>query len=304
MRIAYLTATFPPHWGGTGTAAFHYAEGLASRGHQIEIFTADAGADGPNPDGTIVHRMTPVAAIGNAPLLPAIARLRGFDVVHFLHPFIFGTELTLAARLRSRDFALCATYQNRLIGKGARRPMFWLYEETKGRAMSRAADRNCVLSYDHADSVSYLRSGRRRRPERYVELPNGVDTSEFTPGADDAGIRERHGIPAEAPVIAFVAALDLAHHFKRVDLALQAVAALDRDDVHLLIVGGGERTDDFRRQADELGLGSRAVFAGARPHDELAAYLRASDALVLATEPPNRSGSCSSRRWHAGCRRS
>ena len=59
----------------------------------------------------------------------------------------------------------------------------------------RAADRVCVLSADHAGSVSYLRRTGERQPEKLVEMPNGVDTELFAPGADEAGLRASLGIP-------------------------------------------------------------------------------------------------------------
>lgn len=280
LRVAHLTATFPPYWAGTGTVAFHQAQELARRGHRVEVFTGTAGdAD---PDGVTVHRIDPVFAIGNAPLLPPLARLRGFDVVHFHHPFIFGTELTMLARLRWGDTALVATHHNRLVGSGGRLPLFWAYEETVARTLIRVADRVCVFSRTQAATVNYLRSGMRRRPERFAEVPNGVDTEAFAPGPDDAKIRERLGIATGATMVAFIAALDRAHHFKRLDLALGAVARLD--GVHLLVIGGGDLTDSWRSRAAEMGMAERTHFAGAQPHGELPRWLRAADALVLPSD--------------------
>ena len=46
----------------------------------------------PDPGGAIVHRLDPVLAIGNAPLIPSLARIEGFDVVHLHYPFIFGVR--------------------------------------------------------------------------------------------------------------------------------------------------------------------------------------------------------------------
>ena len=62
-------------------------------------------------------------AIGNAPLIPSLARLEGFDVVHLHYPFIFGSELTLLGRLRTRRRApaLLVHYKNRLVGSGPAR---------------------------------------------------------------------------------------------------------------------------------------------------------------------------------------
>ena len=93
-------------------------------------------------------------------------------------------------------------------------------------ALIRAADRVCVLSPDHADSVPYLRRAGASDPAKLIEMPNGVDAELFSPGADAGGLRERLGIGADALVAAFVATLDRAHHFKRLDVAIDALAEL------------------------------------------------------------------------------
>ena len=99
MRIAHLTATFPPYPGGAGNTCYRFARGQAERGHQVEVFTAPADGDPPDPGGAVVHRIKPALAIGNAPLIPSLARVEGFDLVHVHYPFIFGAELTLLGRL-------------------------------------------------------------------------------------------------------------------------------------------------------------------------------------------------------------
>ena len=121
-------------------------------------------------------------------------------------------------------------------------------------------------------------------------MPNGVDTEAFSPGADDSGLRERLGIPADAVVAAFVATLDRAHHFKRLDVAIEALGRTRSRDIHLLVAGGGELLDGFRAQATASGVGGRVHFLDRVPHGELPAVLRASDLFVLTTEPPESFG--------------
>jgi glycosyltransferase involved in cell wall biosynthesis len=253
------------------------------------VFTAPAEGTAPDPGGAIVHRTKPVFAIGNAPLIPSIARISGFDVVHVHYPFIFGAELTLLGRLgrRRREQALLVHYKNRLIGNGTRAPLFSAYEHTVAPALIRAADRVCVLSADHAESVPYL---RRAEAEKLVEMPNGVDAEEFSPGADAGDLRERLGVPDDAMVAAFVATLDRAHHFKRLDVAIEALARPGGADVHLVVAGGGELLAEFRDTAAKAGVGERVHFLGAVPHRELPAVLRAADLLLLTTEPPESFG--------------
>ncbi len=191
----------------------------------MEVFTAPALGEAPDPGGVAVHRLDPLFAFGNAPMIPALARVEGFDVVHIHYPFIFGSDLTLLGRVRRsrRRQALLVHYKNRLVGDGARGAMFEAYEHTVAPALIRAADRVCVLSADHADSVGYLRRARMRDPGKLIEMPNGVDAETFSPGSDE-GLRASLQIPESAVVTAFVATLDRAHHFKRLDIAIEGLA--------------------------------------------------------------------------------
>jgi glycosyltransferase involved in cell wall biosynthesis len=239
----------------------------------------------------LVHRIPPLLAIGNAPLIPRIARLRGYDVLHLHYPFMFGAELTMLARLRSggRGAALLVHYKNRIVGRGHRRAIFGAYEHTVAPLLIRGADRVCVLSRDHAESVPYLRAALERTPERLREMPNGVDTEVFAPGPDSAGVRERLGIPDDALVAAFVATLDRAHHFKRLDVAIEALARSGHEP-HLVVAGDGELREGYRRQAHEAGVADRVHFLGRLPQGRLPDVLRASDLILLTTEPPESFG--------------
>ena len=154
--------------------------------------------------------------------------------------------------------------------------LFEAYEHTAAPLLVREADRVCVLSADHANSVPYLRRTAERRPEKLVEMPNGVDTTLFSPGPNGSGLRDQLGIADDALVAAFVATLDRAHHFKRLDLAIEALAriaaggagaAAERSpEVHLVVAGGGELLEAFRDQATNAGVGERVHFLGSVPH--------------------------------------
>jgi glycosyltransferase involved in cell wall biosynthesis len=292
LRIAHLTATFPPYPGGAGNTCYRFAKGQAERGHRVEVFTAPAEGEPPDPGRAVVHRIDPPLAIGNAPLIPSLTRIEGFDVIHLHYPFIFGAELTLAGRVRRsrRRQALLIHYKNRLIGKGGRKLAFEAYERVVAPLLVRAADRVCVLSADHASSVPYLRRTAAGDPGKLVEMPNGVDTEHFAPGPDASGVRRSLGIPEGALVAAFVATLDRAHHFKRLDVALEALAALGGGQLHLVVAGGGELVEGFRARARAAGIGERVHFLGPVAHAELPRVLRAADLFLLTTEPPESFG--------------
>jgi glycosyltransferase involved in cell wall biosynthesis len=282
LRIAHVVSTFPPYLGGAGTAASEVAGELARRGHGVEVFTARAEGTPPATAAT-VHRIDPLFAIGNAPLMPSLARIRGFDVLHLHHPFIFGTELLHIARLLRR-MPLVVSYHNQLIGEGLRAPLFAAWERIWGAATLRAAERVCVVSHLHAQSVPNLRRVARRSPHKLVEVPNGVDLRAFAPGPGAAALRGSEGIPEDAVVAVFVSTLDRAHFLKRPDLAIDAVAAAADERLHLLVVGGGDWLMPLRQRVAAAGLADRVTFLGAVPHDRLPEVLRAADVLLVTSD--------------------
>jgi glycosyltransferase involved in cell wall biosynthesis len=282
LRIAHVVATFPPYLGGAGTAASEIADELARRGHHVEVFTAKAEGTPPSNSAT-VHRIDPLFAIGNAPLLPPLAGIGGFDVLHLHYPFIFGAELLHVARLRRR-VPFVVSYHNELIGDGLRAPLFAAWERMWGAATLRAAARVCVVSELHAHSVPNLRRLARRSPHKLVEIPNGVDLRHFAPGPSGAALRAAEGIPDDAVVAVFVSTLDRAHFLKRPDLAIDALAAAADERLHLLVVGGGNWLDRLQRRAAAAGLTGRVTFLGAVDHDRLPDVLRAADVLLVTSD--------------------
>jgi glycosyltransferase involved in cell wall biosynthesis len=277
MRIAHLVATFPPYYAGSGNACFYQAEALAARGHAVEVFTASYPGVPRDPRGVVTHRYRARLRIGNAPFIPQLARLRGFDVIHLHQPFIFGAEAAVAAHLRSGT-PLVSSYHNELQAPGVKGLLFAGYDKIVTRRALRSSARLTVLSMEHAREAPLLAAELRRRPEAFAAVPNGVDVETFRPGTEPA-LRAALGISANATVAAFCAKLDPAHLTKRPDLAIAATARVP--DVTLLVIGGGVLQERYAAEAARAGVGDRVVFAGDQPHEEVARYLRAADLLVM-----------------------
>lgn len=291
MRIAHVSATFPPYYGGTGNVCHYNALQLARRGHEVHVLTAalPGAATYEVRDGFTVQRLRPLVRIGNAPFLPGLTRaLRGFDVIHLHWPFIVGAEMVRIAALVYRT-PLVLSFHNDLIGDGARAKVFSLYQSLSAQITIRVASCLCVVSLDHFQA-SVLRRSLDGKGPPVVEVPNGVDSNHFCPAdPDDTKIRCRYAIPASARLVLFVAALDRAHHFKGLSRVLQALQHLPYN-IWLLVVGDGDLRPDYQLEAAELGIADRIVFAGAIHHDALPPFFRAADMTVLASSPPESFG--------------
>lgn len=177
MRIAHVTATFPPYWAGTGNVAYHNARLIHDRGHQVTVFTAGRQGEEKMSFPFAVERLPARFRIGNAPLTPSLVnKLREFDLIHLHYPYIFGAELTLTASKRFR-VPLAVTYHNDLLAEGARGLLFKLYTAINQRIVLRGATQLLATSQDYGHHSLFAKTAPT--PLTFDVLPNGVDTKVF-----------------------------------------------------------------------------------------------------------------------------
>jgi glycosyltransferase involved in cell wall biosynthesis len=216
--------------------------------------------------------------------------LRGYDVIHLHLPFIFGAELIWLSH-QMRHTPIVATYHNDLLGVGLRKHLFNVYTQTAYQLILRKAQYLCAVSYDHAQS-SHLQRLSKEQKAKIIEIPNGVDVERFSPQINGQHIRLKHGIDDDARVLTFVGALDQAHHFKGVEYLLHTFAEYCLSDArnHLMIIGHGDLKEHYEKVAVELGIGQRVTFTGSVTDEDLPSYYAASDAVSLASFPPESFG--------------
>jgi glycosyltransferase involved in cell wall biosynthesis len=289
MRIAHVSATFPPYRGGAGTVCLNNALELARRGHDVHVFTTTTarGIGEERFSRISLHRLKSVMAVGNAPLQPQLLlRLKGFDLVHLHCPFIFGAELTaIAARLHRTP--LVVTYHNDFVPSGWwRNIVFAVATLTSRYLVLERANRVLFVSREHAASSAHraLLERSRRRPETGT-LPNGVDADRFVPAADVQVARQHASLNPSVPVVGFVSTLDDAHHYKGLAVLLDAVRVSEsRFDV--LVVGGGPLAPRYVALAAEAGLEGRIHLVGPADHDSLPNLYAACDVVAVPSIVP------------------
>jgi glycosyltransferase involved in cell wall biosynthesis len=279
LRIAHVTATFPPYAGGTGNVAWHLAEQLARLGLCVDVLTADAGGARLAPARVRVRRLRAAARIGNAPFLPGLAAaLRGYDLVHLHYPFFFGAELVwLATRLFRMPYVV--SYHNDVELPGLMGTTVRIQQRIVGQRILMNARRILFTTLDYARTSTYV--GDLARSAKAMELPGGVDVQRFHPGIDGMATRRRVGLTHMDRCVVFVGGLDQPHYFKGVHVLLDALARIQGPSVHAVVIGDGELRESYARQATQLGLSGRVHFTGRVPDADLPAYLAASDVLVL-----------------------
>jgi glycosyltransferase involved in cell wall biosynthesis len=114
---------------------------------------------------------------------------------------------------------------------------------------------------------------------RFRHVPNIVDTSVFSPGGRAAACAALDLDPARRYLL-YVGYLrpgkGVAHLLRVMPMLLPR-----HPDLHLLLAGGGAEEQNLRHLAARLNLAAHVTFAGAVPHEKLAAYYQSADVLVL-----------------------
>ncbi len=113
-------------------------------------------------------------------------------------------------------------------------------------------------------------------------IPTGLEPESFVPG-DGEAFRQRHGISAERPVLAYVGRVA---HEKNIGFLLKVAARVRRDvpDVLLVVAGEGPALAGLRQEAGRLGLAGNVLFVGYLDRRrELPDCYRAADVFVFAS---------------------
>lgn len=247
--------------GGLFRHVLDLARGQAARGHQVGI-VADASTGGVRADATLAA-LSPHLALGLT-RVPMSRHIGASDVAAQRH-----------VAQRARD-----THADVLHGHGA-----------KGGAYARLVGGKAIRVYTpHGGSLHYSRSSPvglmyltleqvlMRRTELFLfESRYGRDAFTAKIGNPRALVRVVHNgvtedeftavTPRPDPSdIVFIGEL---RQLKGVDVLIDALAALAREgSVSATIVGAGPDEQQFRAQAEQLGLNSSIRFTGAMPARE------------------------------------
>jgi PEP-CTERM/exosortase A-associated glycosyltransferase len=115
---------------------------------------------------------------------------------------------------------------------------------------------------------------------RVTIIPNGVDLVRFgtaSPASPD--LTRRLHLDGARPVIGFIGSF---FGYEGLSQLLEAMPLIlgQEPRSRLLLVGGGPQEDPLRRQARDLGIADKVIFAGRVPHETIAGYYDLVDVFV------------------------
>jgi glycosyltransferase involved in cell wall biosynthesis len=308
MRILYIHQYFATRQGRTGTRSYEFGRHLTGRGHEVTMITSGlANAEFPVADGALYReydvdgiRVLSIAGGYNDPHLGTA--MNGWQRLHKFHEFaraaartgkaqaapdvVFATHTPLTVGLAGaalgRHFDVPFVFEVRdlwpeaLVNVGVLTnpaAVWWL--RRMARKIYRQADRIVALSPGMRDGI--VRYGIPAA--KVATIPNACDLDLFRPDLDGGAARARLGLGGRFAAIYF-GAMGAANGLDYVVEAARVLAERGREDIVLVLHGGGGKRQELEDLVRRYGLGN-VVFSPLVPDKaEVARIVAGCDACL------------------------
>ncbi len=280
MKIAQIVCAFPPYAGGIGNSAYQLYE-LLSDNHEVVNFT---------PDNT-----RPLIRRGHGAFIPQLLfKLHRFDIIYLHYPFFGTAEIVWLFKIFFKKPRLIIHYHMDVKNISLATRILSLPSLAIRKSLLKQADVIVTASLDYIKH-SQIKDFYFSHPEKFKEIPFGVDTEKFQPKSVN--------LPSENKMVAktktlvkritelfikknkinliFIGGLDKAHYFKGVSVLLNALPRLELHRLNLKIVGSGDLQSEYENLAARLNLNKHVEFTGKLNDKELTRALQNSDLLIL-----------------------
>jgi len=270
MKTLQLTKFYPPVRGGIESISFELTEGLNARGIATDVLCAHTERTTVVEKAQAGYRITRAASFGkllSTSMAPALVseffkRRNEYDVIHVQLPDPMANLALWLGRPKAR---VVLHWQSDIINQPR---ALKLYEPLQ-RWMLRRADAIIASSQAYADASPWLAPFR----EKVRVIPLGIRDHRFDEQNSQA-LRARHAGRR------LVFSLGRMTYYKGFDVLIDAAAQLPKECL-VLVGGGGELLDEYRRKVEARGLQDRIVFLGPLSDDDVLAHFRACDVFCL-----------------------
>ncbi|HKI84640.1 MAG TPA: glycosyltransferase, partial [Candidatus Krumholzibacteria bacterium] len=269
MRILELGKFYPPVRGGMESALEQICLGLRRRGHRVlALVSADERrASASYREGVAVWRLGRYGQIASSPVNPGLARalkrVRSQFRPQLVHLHLPNPAVAVAWLLfGDRQLPLVISYHSDIVRQ---RRLASLLEPLRQRVLARAA-KIVVSSEDLRNSSRSLAAHRAR----CIVIPWGIDVDTILPGPPPS--------PELLPFPRYFLFVGRMVYYKGLEVLL---AALQQENMPLVVVGEGPLRARWEKQAASRGLGDRVYFAGAVSQQALDTLYRGCVAQVL-----------------------
>lgn len=296
MRVGYFVGHFPyldqlhkDHYlqryahGGVEMAAYHLADGMAKKGHEVQVFTTAMGSkDEYESKGNLqVHRYGTFFQVASANLS---MKLLGnplnypLEIVHSHSPIPY-SDLPALRYSRRHNVPLVVSYHfdgQETGGSFLRNSGVLFHNRYLLKKVLKQASAIIVGTNIYAQKSPHLQPFQ----DKVKIIPYGIDPGQFSVSYSSLEARERLKLPLEGDLILFFGSLV---PYKGPEILLQAFNILKKKFKSLVLVyaGRGPLENTLEILSREMKLENQVIFAGFIPEELKPIYYCAADIYCL-----------------------
>ncbi len=292
MRILIAGTTYYPSLNGQAIFTTNLAEGLARRGHRVAVLFPESHAFRGERNGVQLEAVGSISLSFVHPdsFIPVFfgKRVRGVfesfqpEVVHIQDHYPLSQLLVDEAKKRGLKIIGTNHFSPDnltpyLPGATRLKP---LYNRVLWSWMMGVYNRLDTVTAPSHSAVDLILKNGLMVPA--FPLSCGADLTRFypDPSIDRTACRLKYGLDPNKTIFLFVGRVDKE---KRIDVWLEALHRIPRDDIQLAIAGNGAAIHEVTALARKLELGERVRFTNYVRNEELNSLLNSADVFVLAS---------------------
>ncbi len=124
---------------------------------------------------------------------------------------------------------------------------------------------------------------RNINPDKLIVAPNAVDLTKFIKISEKNTVLQSKYNLSEKKVLAFLGSF---FKYEGIEFVIKAIPEIAKTipNIHLLLVGGGNETDNLKKLVNQLNLHDFVTFTGRVNYNEINEYYSLADMLVFPRE--------------------
>ena len=284
MRVGIFTDTYRPQVNGVVSSISTLERELRKKGHKVYIVTT-TDPDAPEVEPNVLRipsmefKPLPQYRLGllySPKIIKKIKKLN-LDIIHTQTEWGVGTFARFAAV--NLEIPLVHTYHTLYE--------YYTHYITKGHFTVPAKKIAAGISKFYCEKCDALIVPTRKVEDILYSydvdkvmniIPTGLDLDRFyRENYTDEEInfmRESFGVEDDEFLCVYIG---------RIDFLIDMFSKIEDEKFKFMIVGRGPITDDLKKQAENLGIADRVIFAGEVPHDKVAIYYQMGDVFLNAS---------------------
>lgn len=292
MRILIAGITYYPYLNGQAVFTVNLAEGLVRRGHQVIVLFPESDTFSKERNGVRLEAVGSInlSLIHPDSFLPIFFGKKVHRVFESFQPEVvhiqdhYPLSQLVVDEAKKRRLKIIGTNHfspdNLTPYIPGASKLKLLYDRILWHWMMRVYNRLDVVTAPSRSAVDLILKNGLSVPA--FPLSCGADLKRFYPDPtiDRTACRLKYGLDPNKTIFLFVGRVDKE---KRIDIWLEALRYMQRDDIQLAIAGTGAAMNEITALAKKLKVIGRVRFTNYVRNEELNSLLNSADIFVLAS---------------------